>query len=114
MSIDKHFYEYFAALDRAHNEDRCFLCRRSPAEVKLFFGFHEDGTPLEAEALGLEDVVLTSLDIMSYRGTRPVCAVCQLNLDTIFLAENGHGVLRRVLHEMEHERERLWERDDVP
>jgi hypothetical protein len=113
MSIDDRFHEYFAALDRAGNEDRCFLCRRTPADVKQFFGFNEDGTPLDAEELGLEDVVLTSLDIMSYRGTRPVCAVCQLNLDTIFLAENGHAVLRRVLHEMEHERERLWEPDDA-
>jgi hypothetical protein len=112
MSLDSHFHEYSAALDRAGNEDRCFLCRRSPAEVKLFFGFLEDGTPIDAEAHGIEDIVLTSLDIMSYRGSRPVCAVCQLNLDTIFLAENGHAVLRRVLYEIEHERERLWTRED--
>jgi len=112
MSLDKHFYEYFSALDRAGNEDRCFLCRRTPADVKLFFGFLEDGTPIDAEAHGIEDVVLTSLDIMSYRGSRPICAVCQLNLDTIFLAENGAEVLQRLLHEAEHERERLWARED--
>jgi hypothetical protein len=112
VALDERFLEYFAALDRAGNEDRCFLCRRTPADVKLFFGFLEDGTPIDAEAHGIEDVVLTSLDIMSYRGARPICAVCQLNLDTIFLAENGHAVLRRLLHEAEHERERLWARDD--
>ncbi|MEM7305410.1 MAG: hypothetical protein AAF682_02010 [Planctomycetota bacterium] len=112
MSIDKNFNEYFGALDRAGNEDRCFLCRRSPADVKLFFGFHEDGTPLEAESFGLEDVVLGDLDIMSYRGTRPICAVCQLNFDTIFLAENGRAVLDQLLHEMEHDRDRLWMRED--
>lgn len=111
MSIDGHFQEYFGALDRSGNEDRCFLCRRTSADVKGFFGFHEDGTPIDAEAHGLEDVVLGDLDIMSYRGTRPVCAVCQLNFDAIFLAEEERGVLRRVLHEMEHERDRLWQRE---
>ena len=111
MTIDKRFHEYFAALDRA-GDDRCFLCRRSPAEVKQFFGFHEDGTPIAAEEHGLEDVVLDSLDIMSYRGTRPVCAVCQLNFDAIFLADNGHAVLRTLLREMEHDRDRLWPRDE--
>ncbi len=108
MSLDKRFQEYFAALDRSGNEDRCFLCRRAPAEVKTFFGFHEDGTPLDAEAFGLEDVVLEKPDIMSYRGTRPVCAVCQINLDAVFMADNGHATLRAVLREMEHERDRLW------
>lgn len=109
MSLDREFHAYFSALERAGNEDRCFLCRRSPAEVKLFFGFLEDGTPLEAATYGIEDVALDApLDIMSYHGTRPVCAVCQLNFDTIFLADNGHAVLARVLHEMEHQREALW------
>lgn len=108
MSIDRHFQEYFDALDRSGNEDRCFLCRRSPSEVKAFFGFHEDGTPLAAEEYGLEDVVLEKLDIMSYRAPRPVCAVCQLNFDAIFLSENGHATLRTLLHAMEHERDRLW------
>jgi len=112
MSIDKHFHEYFGALDRAGHLDRCFLCRRSPAEVKHFFGFHEDGTPLEAETLGLEDVVLGDLDIMSYRGARPVCAVCQLNFETIFLAEDGHRVLRELLRQLEHERDQLWAREE--
>ena len=111
MSIDGRFQEYFGALDRSGDADRCFLCRRTPADVKLFFGFHEDGTPIEAEQHGLEDVVLGDLDIMSYRGTRPVCAVCQLNFDAIFLAEDGRGALRRLMHEMEHERDRLWARE---
>ena len=30
MTLDREFQQYFAALDRAGNEDRCFLCRRSP------------------------------------------------------------------------------------
>ena len=112
MNLDRQFQEYFKALERVGNEDRCFLCRRTPADVKLFFGFHEDGTPIEAAAYGIEDVVIDpQLEIMSYHGTRPVCAVCQLNLDTIFLAENGHEILARVLHEMEHQRDALWPRE---
>ena len=112
MNLDRQFHDYFEALQRAGNKDRCFLCRRSPAEVKLFFGFHEDGTPIDAAAYGIEDIVLEpELDIMSYHGSRPVCAVCQLNFDTIFLASNGHEVLARVLHEMEHQRELLWPHD---
>jgi len=110
-SLDRRFEEYFTALDRAGNEDRCFLCRRTPADVKAFFGFLEDGTPVDAEHYGIEDVILEELDIMSYRGTRPVCAVCQLNYDTIFLA-GGHDVLHAVLRELEHERERLWPHED--
>lgn len=109
MALDERFQEYFGALDRAGDTDRCFLCRRTPAEVKAFFGFHEDGTPIDADAKGLEDVALDQpTDIMSYRGTRPVCAACQLNFDGIFLAGNGREVLQRVLEEMEHERDRLW------
>jgi hypothetical protein len=109
MNLDKDFNAYFSALDRAGNEDRCFLCRRSPAEVKAFFGFHEDGTPIDADSYGIEDVVLDpAIDIMSYRGTRPVCAVCQLNYETIFLASNGQSVLRQVLSEIEKERDKLW------
>lgn len=109
MSLDEKFHEYFTALDRAGNLDRCFLCRRSPAEVKQFFGFNEDGTPIDADAYGIEDVVLDPhFDIMSYTGSRPVCAVCQLNIDTISMAKNGHAMLRKVLEEMEHERDRLW------
>lgn len=107
-SLDHDFQDYFDALDRAGNEDRCFLCRRSPAEVKHFFGFSEDGTPVEADTYGLEDVVLEQQDIMSYSGTRPVCAVCQLNYDTIFAAKNGHLTLEQVLREVENEREKLW------
>ncbi len=113
MSLDKKFNEYFTALDRAGNKDRCFLCRRSAAEVKAFFGFHEDGTPIDAERYGLEDVVLEpKIDIMSYKGTRPVCAVCQLNFDTIFLAPNGKAVLAKLLRELEQDREGLWSEGD--
>jgi hypothetical protein len=108
MGIVQRFQEYFAALDRAGHEDRCFVCRRTPAEVKRFFGFHEDGTPVEAADYGLEDVVLAPrVDVMSYRGTRPICAVCQLNFDSIFLLEQ-HETLKLVLDEMEHRREALW------
>ena len=56
--------------------------------------------------------MLGTLDIMSYRGVRPVCAVCQLNFEAIFLAENGHGVLREVLRQVEHERDQLWAREE--
>ena len=106
-AIDSKFQEYFQALDRSGGEDRCFLCRRTPADVKRFFGFDEDGVPLDAERFGLEDVVLDELDIMSYRGLRPICAVCQLNHDALY-ALDEHDVLRRVLHEMEHRRDFLW------
>ena len=113
MSLDRQFQHYFQALDRAGNEDRCFLCRRSPSEVKAFFGFHEDGTPIDAGKYGIEDVVLEpELDIMSYRGERPICSVCQLNLDSILLAGDGHELLKKLLWEMEHERERLWPRPE--
>ncbi len=112
MTLDREFQQYFQALERAGGEDRCFLCRRSPAEVKTFFGFHEDGTPIDADQYGIEDVVLDpKLDIMSYRGSRPVCAVCQLNLDAIFLTEDGKEALHAVLHEVEHEEDRLWARE---
>jgi hypothetical protein len=105
--IDERFQEYFAALDRAGQQDRCFLCRRTPADVKLFFGFDEDGVAIEAARYGLEDVVLDASDIMSYRGTRPVCAVCQINLDAIHLI-GEEDVMRRLLEEMGTRREHLW------
>lgn len=109
MTLDRQFQQYFDALERAGNEDRCFLCRRTPAEVKAFFGFHEDGTPIDADKYGIEDVVLDPhLDIMSYKGARPICAVCQLNLDSILLTDDGQELLRKVLHELEHERDKLW------
>ena len=111
MSLDREFQQYFKALDHVGNEDRCFLCRRSPAEVKGFFGFHEDGTPIDADRYGIEDVVIDpQLDIMSYRSDRPICSICQLNYDAIFLSDNGKSVLRKILHQMETERERLWPR----
>jgi hypothetical protein len=107
MAVDERFQEYFAALDRSGHEDHCYLCRRTPAEVKRFFGFGEDGVPLEAQRHGLEDVVLAETDIMSYRGLRPVCAVCQLNLDAIFML-GEHEVLHELIREMEERREYLW------
>ncbi len=105
--LDKQFQEYFEALDRSRGQDRCYICRRTAAEVKAFFGFDEDGIPTEAQNFGLEDVVLEKTDIMSYRGLRPVCAVCQLNFDTIFMLSE-HDVLRELQEEMEHNREKLW------
>jgi hypothetical protein len=105
--IDERFQEYFAALDRAGQQDRCFLCRRTPADVKLFFGFDEDGVAVDAARHGLEDVVLDASDIMSYRGTRPVCAVCQINLDAIHLL-GEQDVMRRLFEEMATRRESLW------
>ena len=41
MAIEERFQEYFAALDRAGHKDRCWLCCRTPAEVKAFFGFDD-------------------------------------------------------------------------
>ena len=112
MGMEQRFQEYFTALDRFGNKDRCYLCCRTPAEVKRFLGFNEDGTPIEAKEYGLEDVVLTPrLDVMSYRGERPVCVVCQLNFDSIFLL-GEHPTLKKLLRQMEAEREELWpERD---
>ncbi len=110
MGIDDRFHEYFQALDRSGGDDRCYLCRRTPAEVKLFFGFDEDGTPLDADEFGLEDVALERQDVMSYLGMRPVCAVCQLNSDAIH-APDESPILERVLREMRESRERLWPRD---
>ncbi len=113
--MEQRFQEYFDALDRAGNKDRCYLCCRTPADVKRFLGFNEDGTPIEAREFGLEDVVLTPrLDVMSYRGERPVCVVCQLNFDSIFLLEE-HGTLTKLLAQMEEGREELWpERPEAP
>ena len=109
MSLDKKFQQYFHSLEKTGNRDVCFLCRRSPAEVKRFFGFHEDGTPIDADRYGIEDVVLDErVDIMSYAGLRPVCAVCQLNHDTILMAENGESLRQEILRELEVDSERLW------
>jgi hypothetical protein len=109
--IDDRFHEYFSALERAGNHDRCYVCRRTPAEVKAFFGFDEDGVPLRAAEYGIEDVVFEEADVMSYRGLRPVCAVCQLNFDTLFLL-GEQADLRDVLGHMEDERDHLWPRRD--
>jgi len=113
VALDRHFQDYFAALDRAGGEDRCFLCRRSAAEVKAFFGFGEDGTPIDAEHLGLEDIVLSKLDIMSYRGLRPVCAVCQLNHDALALG-GGREIAERLRDEMFKRRDHLWPAPETP
>jgi hypothetical protein len=110
MSLDEKFQEYFAALDRAGQKDRCYLCRRTPAEVKFFFGFDEDGVPIKAGEFGLEDVTLDATDIMSYRGERPVCAICQLNFDALF-ALGEQDVLDRLIDEMERHRDQLWPRE---
>jgi hypothetical protein len=108
MAMEQEFQEYFSALDRSGNKDRCYICCRTPADVKRFLGFNEDGTPIEARQYGLEDVVLPPrLDVMSYRGDRPICVVCQLNFDSIFLLEE-HDVLHAVIAQMENAREALW------
>ncbi|MEM8709988.1 MAG: hypothetical protein AAGG01_03480 [Planctomycetota bacterium] len=103
--IEDEFRHYFDAV--GDGPDRCYLCRRTPADVKLFFGFDEDGEPLEAAEHGIEDVVLEKMDIMSYRGERPVCAVCQLNMDAIALLDEM-PVLRELSRQMREEREKLW------
>lgn len=105
--LDEEFQRYFQALDRSDGKDHCFVCRRSAAEVKAFFGFDEDGIPTHAAEYGLEDVVLEPTDIMSYRGLRPLCAVCQLNLDAIH-ALDEEEVLLAVLRQARDERDRLW------
>ena len=98
MALDDKFQEYFSALDRAGGEDRCYLCRRTSKEVKHFFGFDEDGEPFDSALFGIEDVSLNEVDIMSYRGRRPVCAICQLNVDTISALDES-DVLSHVLDE---------------
>ena len=103
--IENEFQNYFDAVGRG--PDRCYLCRRTPAEVKHFFGFDEDGEPLDAAQHGIEDIVLEKMDIMSYRGERPVCAVCQLNMDAIELLDEV-PVLRELSRQMREDRERLW------
>jgi hypothetical protein len=113
MSLDRTFQQYFAALDRAGHGDRCFVCRRTPAEVKQFFGFREDGTPIDAARYGIEDVVLDRLDIMSYGGARPVCAVCQLNLDALLLS-GDRDALHELMREMEEQRDKLWPPEESP
>ena len=103
--IEDEFQNYFESV--GDGPDRCYICRRTPAEVKHFFGFDEDGEPLDAAEHGIEDIVLEKMDIMSYRGVRPVCAVCQLNIDAIALLEEM-PVLRELSRQMREERERLW------
>ena len=107
MALDDKFQEYFSALDRAGGEDRCYLCRRTAKEVKHFFGFDEDGEPFDLELFGLEDVRLNDVDIISYRGRRPVCAICHLNRDTI-TALGEADVITHLLHEMTTKRDHLW------
>ena len=56
--LEEEFQRYFAAIDRAGGADRCYVCRRTSAEVKAFFGFDEDGLPTEAADYGLVDKVI--------------------------------------------------------
>ena len=78
--------------------------------MKAFFGFHEDGHPIDADRFGIEDVVLERMDVMSYQGPRPVCAVCQLSHDAIALAGEDE-VLTELQRVMREERDRLWPPD---
>ena len=55
--LDERFHEYFAALDRSGQVDRCYLCRRTSADVKLFLGFSEDGVPARAAEYGIDRVI---------------------------------------------------------
>ncbi len=105
--LDEEFQRYFEAVDRAGGKDHCYLCRRSPAEVKAFFGFDEDGVPSRASEFGLEDIVLEHTDIMTYRSLRPVCAVCQLNFDTLF-ALGEEPIVLDLLRQMRDARDELW------
>lgn len=105
MSLEAEFQRYFDAV--GDGQDRCYLCRRTPKEVKHFFGFDEDGVPTDAAAHGLEDVVLEAMDIMSYRGPRPVCAICQLNADAI-TALGETAVHDEVVERMRERRDELW------
>ena len=107
MSLENEFQRYFDSV--GDGQDRCYLCGRSPKEVKLFFGFDEDGVPLKAAVHGIEDVVLEEMDIMSYRGPRPVCAVCQLNVDAIS-ALGEEAVFTQVVTRMRENRDDLWPR----
>ncbi len=105
--LNEEFERYFHAMDQSGGHDRCYVCRRTPAEVKSFFGFDEDGVPTHAGEYGLEDVVLEKTDIMSYRGLRPVCAVCQLNVDMIAML-GEEKLMTAVLNQMRDERSDLW------
>ena len=105
--LNEDFGHYFEAMDKSGGKDRCYVCRRTPAEVKAFFGFDEDGVPTHAEEYGLEDVVLEATDIMSYRGLRPICAVCQLNVDAIAML-GEEELMTAVLNQMRDERSKLW------
>ena len=46
---------------------------------------------------------------MSYRGPRPVCAVCQLNVDAIS-ALGEEAVFTQVVTRMRENRDDLWPR----
>lgn len=106
-NLGEDFGHYFEAMDKSGGKDRCYVCRRTPAEVKSFFGFDEDGVPTHASEYGIEDVVLEASDIMSYRGLRPVCAVCQLNVDAIAML-GEEPLMTAVLNQLRDERPMLW------
>ena len=110
MTLEREFQRYFESLSRSGGEDRCWLCRRTPADVKQFFGFHEDGHPIDAERFGIEDVVLERMEVMSYEGPRPVCAVCQLNSDAIVML-GDEAATDELVRRMREDRDGLWPPD---
>ena len=65
---------------------------------------------LDADLYGIEHVDIGEIDIMSYRGRRPICAICQLNVDAISAVDEG-DVLNHVIEEMKVRREHLWPHD---
>jgi hypothetical protein len=108
MAIEERFQEYFAALDRSGDKDRCYVCCRTPAEVKAFFGFHEDGTPIDAEAYGIEDVVLAAgagRDELPRPPPDLRGVPAQRRRDLSLRRSAG---LNDVLDEMHERREELW------
>ena len=85
MSLERNFHRYFGAIERAGGVDRCWLCRRTPAAVKAFFGFHEDGHPIDAERYGIEDIVGDG------------CFLPEAGLAWAMAASHGHGMKLIVL-----------------
>lgn len=104
MSLQRDFDQDFVFA--GHGLHRCYLCCRAPAEVKRFFGFDQDGEPVDAEAHGIENVMLERLDIMSQAGPHPVYAACHLNTDTISILGEDHA-LRELGRWIREERGRL-------
>ncbi len=107
MAIDQSFHDYFVSARSRGRRGPLLPVPAHTGRGQVVFGFGEDGTPLNSEKFGIEDITLERQDVMSYLGLRPVCAVCQLNHDALF-AMGEHEVLERVAREMEHKREDLW------